>query len=499
MRIQSTRVLLLAAAAIIGVACTDSDPTEPVITAGAADITLDITANRKLYAETTYTLKGFIHVTNGATLTIMPGTKIQGDYNTLGSSLFVLRGAKIRAVGTAEKPIVFTSSQPVGSRQPGDWGGLILVGNGIDNRTGTIEIEGTGTATGTTSGTNYKVTYTGEPGATPSNVDDSGELKYVRVEFAGYAPSLNNELNSFSFGAVGSLTKLSYLQSMAGLDDAFEFWGGAVDADHLVAYETADDAFDMSEGFRGRLQYLVSLNSTLLNQRTGAGSPSSDPQGIENDGCAGTGCTTGFNTTPYTQPVVANFTLVGTGATATSGTSGGIGMMLRRGTAGWYVNGVIARFPRAGISVRDAETWTRGGAVATPDLATADLAVKGILMIETPTAFDPQVAGSATVQNAFDPAGNGIVNNTSVAATAFFTAFPATTSATTTAASFDWTPAAGSAATNGGLATFSGKLAAAVATPLASGSGTIAGTSYVGAAQPGGPKWWAGWTTYAQK
>ena len=120
-------------------------------------------------------------------------------------------------------------------------------------------------------------------------------------------------------------------------------------------------------------------------------------------------------------------------------------------------------------------------------------------MIETPTAFDPQVAGSATVQNAFDPAGNGIVNNTSVAATAFFTAFPATTSATTTAASFDWTPAAGSAATNGGLATFSGKLAAAVATPLASGSGTIAGTSYVGAAQPGGPKWWAGWTTYAQK
>ncbi|HET9425314.1 MAG TPA: hypothetical protein VFO55_08090 [Gemmatimonadaceae bacterium] len=499
MRNPRTRLLLLAAATMMGVACDSTTTEPPVVTAGAADLTLDITSNRTLYAETTYTLKGFVHVTNGATLTILPGTKIQGDFNTLGSSLFIMRGAKIRAVGTADKPIVFTSSQPVGSRQPGDWGGLVIVGNGVDNRTGAIEVEGTGTATGTTSGTNYKVVYTGEAGATPSNTDDSGELRYVRVEFAGYAPSLNNELNSFSFGAVGNLTKLSYLQSMAGLDDAFEFWGGAADADHLIAYETADDAFDMSEGFRGRLQYLISFNSAVLTQRTGAGSPSSDPQGIENDGCAGTGCTTGFNTTPYTQPVVANFTLVGTGATATSGTSGGIGMMLRRGTAGWYVNGLIARFPRAGISVRDAETWARAGSAATPDLATADLAVKGILMVETPTAFEPQAGGSSTIQNAFDLAGNSIANNASVTSATLFTAFPATAGTATTAASFDWTPVTGSAATSGGLASFSGKLAAAAATPLASGSGTVAGTSYVGAAQPGGAKWWAGWSNYAQK
>ena len=497
MRLQRTRVLLLAAAAIGIVAC-ESDTTEPPIAAGSAVINLDITTNRTLYAETTYTLSGFVHVTNGATLTINPGTTIKGDYNTLGSSLFIMRGAKIRAVGTVDKPIVFTSSQPVGSRQPGDWGGLILVGNGVDNRTGTIEIEGTGTATGTASGTNYKVIYTGDAGAVPNNVDDSGELRYVRVEFAGYAPSLNNELNSFSFGAVGSLTKLSYLESNAGLDDAYEFWGGAVDADHLVAYETADDHFDMSEGFKGRLQYLIGFNSTVLTQRTGAGSPSSDPEGIENDGCAGTGCTTGFNTTPYTMPVVANFTIVGTGSTATSGTSGGIGMMLRRGTGGYYVNGIIAKYPRAGISLRDAETYARAGSVATPDLNTADLAVRNILLLETPTTFDPQVAGSATVQNTFDLAGNSITNNTTVTAAQLFTAIPATTSATTSAANFDWTPVAGSPAASG-LATFSGKLATAAATPLASGNGTVSGTSFMGAAQPGGTKWWAGWTIYAQK
>jgi hypothetical protein len=74
-----------------------------------ADITTDITANRTLSADTVYTLKGFIHVTNGATLTIPPGTKIQGDFASAGSSMFTMRGAKINAVGTADLPIVFTS------------------------------------------------------------------------------------------------------------------------------------------------------------------------------------------------------------------------------------------------------------------------------------------------------------------------------------------------------------------------------------------------------
>ncbi|MEO6528169.1 MAG: fibronectin type III domain-containing protein, partial [Gemmatimonadaceae bacterium] len=448
---------------------------------GGANITADITAARTLFADTTYTLKGFIHVTNGATLTIQPGTVIQGDFTTLGSSLFIMRGAKINAVGTAANPIVFTSSRAAGQRQPGDWGGLIIIGNGLINRTGDIEIEGTGTVTGTATGTNYRVLYSGGT----ANDDDSGELKYVRVEFAGFAPSLNNELNSFTFGAVGSKTKLSYLQALAGLDDSFEFFGGAADGDHLVSYEAGDDHFDMSEGYSGRLQFLIAFQSTVLAQRDGAGQPSSDPQGIENDGCNGTGCTLAFNSTPLTVPVVANFTLVGTGDAATSGSAGGVGMMLRRGTGGYYANGIVARWPRAGVSVRDADTYARAGSVVAPDLATADLAVRSVLFVETPTVF--QTGGTAP-QNAFDLTANGLVSGTGATA-ALFTAFPATVSATTTASAFDWTPPAGSAGASGGLATFTGKLAAKSTAPLASGNGSVGGTAYVGAAAPGGTKW----------
>jgi len=448
------------------------------------DVTTDITANTTWHEDTTYVLKGFIHVANGATLTIRPGSTIKGDFNTLGASLFVLRGAKINAVGTAAAPIVFTSSQPVGQRKPGDWGGLIIVGNATLNRTLVdIELEGSGTATGTpTPGTNYRVLYSG--GTTDS--DNSGELRYVRVEFAGYAPLLNAELNTFSFAAVGSATKLSFLQAMAGLDDSFEWWGGTVDATNLVSYEAGDDHFDMSEGFRGHLQFLIALQSARLDPRTQAGSASSDPQGIENDGCEGAGCQNGRNSTPLTTPVVANFTLVGTNDAATSGTTGGWGIMIRRGTGGWYVNGLLARWPRGAISLRDTETYARAGSILVPDLGTSDLAVRNVLIAETSTVFQ-----TGTFQNAFDLAGNAITQDAALT-TALLTTYPAAISNSTTAAAFDWTPAAGSAAAAGGMATFSGKLATAAGT-------VVAGTAYRGAAAPGGAKWWQGWTIYARQ
>ena len=452
----------------------------------AAVIDRDITASRTLYADTVYTLRGFIHVTENATLTIQPGTRILGDYATLGSSLFVLKGARIVAVGTAANPIVFTSSQPEGQRRPGDWGGVVIVGRASLSRTGVnIDIEGTGTAgAGAGSGQNYPVSYSG--GA--SEADDSGELRYVRVEFAGYAPSSGNELNSLTFAAVGSGTRLSYLQTLAGLDDSFEWFGGTVDAHHLVSYESGDDHFDMSEGFRGRLQFLIAFQDTVLTQRAGAGSPSGDPQGIENDGCAGTGCGSGEATTPLTQPVVANFTLVGTGRTATSGGSGGVGMMLRRGTAGYYVNGIVARWPRAGASLRDSSTWNRTGATATPDLATAELAIRHVLFVDVPAVFQ---TGGSSVQNALDLAANALTNTTALSA--ILTAFPTDATAATTAAAFDFRPQAGSAAATGGLATFGGKLAT-----RAAGS-TLTGTTYLGAVAPGGDAWYAGWTRYAQQ
>ena len=450
----------------------------------AAEINTDITVSRTLYADTAYTLKGFIHVANGATLTIQPGTTIKGDFNVLGSSLMVLRGAKIQAVGTADAPIVFTSSRAAGQRQSGDWGGLILVGNGIINRSGSVEIEGSGTdGQAVVGGKNYQVLYSGGNTAT----DNSGELKYVRVEFAGFAPSLNNELNSFTFAAIGSGTKVSYVNAVAGLDDSFEFFGGGFDLSYGVAYEGGDDQFDMSEGFSGRLQYVIAYKSTNVSIRTGAGSYATDMEGIENDGCAGSGCDLGFDSTPFTMPIVANFTLVGPASQAIVGAGGGFGMMLRRGTGGYYINGVLARYPAAGISLRDAATFARAGSAAIPDMATTDLAVKNVYIVETPVAFQ---ALSAT-QFAFDLAGNNITLNAAGTASALFAGLPATASTPSGAAAFDFTPAAGSPIATGGLATFTGKLATKAGT-------AITGTTYLGAVAPGGAKWWSGWTAYYQ-
>lgn len=448
-----------------------------------ADLTGDITSSRTLFRDTTYTLKGFVHVANGATLTIQSGTTIKGDFNTLGSSLWVLRGAKIEAVGTADQPIVFTSSRAPGQRQTGDWGGLLLIGNGINSRSGSVEVEGSGTdGTAVQGGKNYQVIYNGGTVAT----DNSGTLKYVRVEFAGFAPSLNNELNAFTFAAVGSGTRVSYTQALAGLDDSYEFFGGALDGDHMVAYETGDDMFDMSEGFQGRLQFLIGFNSVQLTPRTGAGFLASDLEGIENDGCAGSGCDNGFDQQPYTEPLVANFTLIGCGSANCVGSSGGHGLMLRRGTGGFYVNGVVARFPADGVSLRDANTFARAGSVAVPDLATSDLQVRNIYFTETPKVFQDASAS----QNVLDLAGNGLTLGATTSG-GLFTRVPALGATPTGIADFDWTPVAGAPIASGGMSTFAGKVAAKAGT-------FVTPTSYLGAAQPGGTKWWAGWTNYAR-
>ncbi|MBA2626995.1 MAG: hypothetical protein H0U85_03215, partial [Gemmatimonadales bacterium] len=241
----------------------------------AATLQADITANRTLYADTLYTLKGYIKVKSGATITIQPGTRIVGDTNTVGSSLWILRGAKIDAQGTAAAPIVFTSARSAGNRKPGDWGGIIMLGNGIINRTGaSILTEGgaAGVAENYAGGTD--------------NDDNSGTLRYVRIEFAGYDISngAGQELNSLSSYAVGRGTTYEYIQTMAGLDDSFEFWGGAVDLRYLVSYESGDDHYDWTEGYRGRGQFLIALQTQRLSPQSGAGVFSSDPRGFEGDG-----------------------------------------------------------------------------------------------------------------------------------------------------------------------------------------------------------------------
>lgn len=481
MNLTALRFLPLSLGLVMLAACSDStDPTpnpcDVTPASCAATVSADITTSRTLFSDTVYTLSSFVHVTGaGTVLTIQPGTVIRG---TTGSALFILPGARIEANGTAQAPIIMTSDQPVGSRRPGDWGGLILVGSGIINRTGTVELEGTGSST-----QNYAVNYNGGT----NNADNSGTLRYVRVEFAGFGVAANQELNSFTFAAIGSGTTLEYLEALAGLDDSFEWFGGAADSKYLVSYEAGDDHFDSSEGHIGRNQYLIAFQSVILPPRAGSGVLSADPQGFEVDGCgsaSGSGCSAGFNSIPFNSPMFANFTMVGTGANNdVASTTGGVGMVLRRGTAGFYVNGIVARWPRAAISLRDTETQQR----FTDNLAV----VRNIYVAETGTTAgtNAPLFEGGTGRFTIDATANALATAAgTVTAASIFTALPATPA---DAAALDWSLPTTSPARTGGTGAFTGSLAT-------KGGTFVTGTTYVGAADPSATKWWQDWTSYAR-
>jgi hypothetical protein len=425
-------------------------------------LTGDITSDVTLTADTRWILSGFVKVQDGATLTVEPGTTIVGDTAVAGSSLWILRGAQIIADGTAEAPIVFTSGQPEGSRAPGDWGGLLIIGNGIINRSAATTEGPGGEAEDYTGGTD--------------NADTSGTLRYVRIEFAGFDVSqgAGQELNSLSMYAVGSGTTLEFVQSLAGLDDGFEWFGGAVDGRFLVSYESGDDHFDWAEGYRGRNQFVIGFQSTRLDPAPGAGVASSDPQGFEADGCgASSGCDAGFASEPFSIPVFANFTLIGPGTATTPTESGDVGIVLRRGTGGYLTNGIVARWQSQGLSVRDDETNT---------LMTSDsLEVVNVLLAENASNYDADDSGDFGVIGAFTASNH--VEDAGTAAELF---------TSLDAASLDWTPPAESPAASG---------AGTVAIPAEfTGTffgGTLENTTYFGAADPAGDKWWEGWTNYA--
>ena len=451
-----------------------------------------IAASRTLTPDTNYVLRGFVYVNSGATLTINAGTKIVGDTTALGSALFVLRGARIVANGTATAPVVFTSQRSAGNRSPGDWGGLVIVGNGRANRTGNVIVEG---SNGSVVGANQAGTiYTGGT----VDTDNSGTLRYVRVEFAGYATLTDAELNSFTFAAVGSGTTVEYVQALAGLDDNFEWFGGAVNGKYLVSYEAGDDHFDGSEGYRGLNQFMIGLQSFYPTPRAGAGAVSTDPQGFEVDGCNGGGCvapsganaqSAGRDEGLYNMNVFANFTMIGTPTGVTVPGSGGVGAVLRRGTGGYYLNGVLARWPRGGISLRDSTSNNR---FQVDSLIVRNLYFAENGVLASGANFDAATSNFGQ-ESAFTARNSNIVVGAgTVTAASLFTSLP-TVSGTTTGASFDWSPEASSPIATGGLNSFAAdpRIAARVGT-------FITPTAYRGAAAPGGTKWWAGWTNYAR-
>jgi hypothetical protein len=250
-------------------------------------VTAAITSNTTWTANNTYLLSGIIYVNSGATLTIEPGTIIRGTTGT-NSSLLIARGGKLIAEGTQCKPIVFTSNEPAGSRARGNWGGVLILGNARHNLGTNNLIEGLPN----TDPRNFH-------GGTDDN-DNSGVLKYVRIEYSGNIFSANNEINSLTMGSVGRGTVIDYVQTSFGLDDSFEWFGGSVNAKHLIAYKGLDDDLDTDNGFSGTVQYALCIKDPN-------GSDVSQSEGFESDNSA-----TGVNgLLPKTSAKFLNVTQIG--------------------------------------------------------------------------------------------------------------------------------------------------------------------------------------------
>jgi len=286
------------------------------------DVTSAITSNTTWTSNNTYVLKGFIYVKNNAKLTIESGTIIKGDKQTKGT-LIITRGSQIIADGLKTSPIVFTSNQPVGQRSYGDWGGLIILGKAPVNQ-GEVSIEG---GVDNASGD-------GKYGGTDVN-DNSGILRYVRIEFAGIAFQPDNEINGLTMGGVGAGTTIDYVQVSYSGDDSFEFFGGTVVCKHLIAFKGLDDDFDTDFGYSGRIQFALSIRDPKI-------ADVSSSNGFESDNDA-----SGSDKTPNTTAKISNFTLIGPKETASSSINSLYkrGAHIRRNSRFSLHNGIIMGWP----------------------------------------------------------------------------------------------------------------------------------------------------------
>jgi len=287
-----------------------------VVVTGSIEVTENWTNN--FY----YVLRGAVFVREGATLNIQAGTRVIGEAGSVGT-LIVQRGGRLNAIGTREQPIVFTSDQPIGGRARGDWGGLIINGRAPVNLEGG---EGVGEAD------------TGVYGGSDPN-DNSGSLRYVRVEFAGVEFSPDNELNGIAFQGAGRGGSYEYLQIHMNRDDAIEFFGGTVDVKRVVASNAADDSFDWTFGWTGRAQFIA------VHQRG-----DDADNGIEADNNE-------FNNDllPRANPQIYNITMCGDPDRNEGGESPR-GALFRRGTAVTFRNFLVTGFKATGLQLDGAAT-----------------------------------------------------------------------------------------------------------------------------------------------
>ncbi len=335
--------IVIAAALTLLIGCSSDD--DPAITPDAGDIgtcpvhpnvtktgtvcsitapdTSPVTQDLTLTANNEYLLNGPVFIGDDSMetiLTIEAGVTVFGGD---GSFLLIQRNSKIMANGTAAAPIVFTSAKEIGVRGPEDWGGLVINGKAPINNGGA-----SGVAAGEAGTGNY--------GGTASD-DNSGVLRYVRVEFSGAKVDAENELNGIAFQGVGSDTVVDYVQVHLSSDDGIEFFGGTVNVKHVVVTGSDDDSIDWTGGWQGKAQFVVAEQL-----------PQSGPEaerGIEGDNLEADN-----SATPFSNPIMSNVTLL-----ARSGNTAN-GMRLRRGTKGEFHNFIVSGFEGFCIRVTDSQT-----------------------------------------------------------------------------------------------------------------------------------------------
>jgi hypothetical protein len=340
------------------------------VVTGFEDVQGEITADTTWVNTKAYRLSGLVFVKNNATLTIEPGTVVIGQPGAQPpSALIITRNAKIMADGTRSRPIIFTSSQPIGQRRPGDWGGLVLLGKAPSNWPGGEGfIEGIAESEDSTYG-----------GNDPTH--NCGTLRFVRIEFAGSELAPNNEINAFTFGGCGTDTVADYLEVKYGFDDAFEWFAGTMNARHLVGLYTRDDYIDGQIGWTGNVQFaLLAPNREYQGNR-----------GIEMDNNE-----TGFDLLPRSHPNFYNMTFVGAGDAFDVGVDEGNGVAgawLRRGAGGSLNNLIFYNWVANGIEVRDGATQQ--------SITAGELTADGILLwdngkfVSKANTLDGQTTGNS--------------------------------------------------------------------------------------------------------
>lgn len=285
------------------VSCSDDEDTAQGNQPTTADLQGEYTSDLVLEANQSYTLSGGVHIKSGARLVIPEGVTITAVDDDTPDYILIEQGARIEANGTATNPIVMTSQL----KEAGAWGGIHICGRAHTNAEGGIGRSEIGNAT-----------YGGN-----DDNDNSGTLRYVRLEYTGFALDEEHEANGISFYGVGNGTTVEYCQAYKGSDDGFEFFGGSVNVRNMVATSCSDDSFDWTEGWNGKAQFLVAYQE---NEST-LGYDCDCLMECDNNG-------DNNQATPVAHPVIANVTLIGNDGDAQ-------GVRLREGTEVELYNAII--------------------------------------------------------------------------------------------------------------------------------------------------------------